>query len=148
MPSIKQMLNNAADKLTGSYWTLETAMPLILQLQAAVRDIGYHVALGGGVLNKGKSNKYLDLYILPLNDIDAGGYSAVRTEIRKILDYKGDIKTDPDYSQGSGRCRGCRGGYMNSAMDESSVYEWKGKRVDVFIITCRASLVANRLLNQ
>lgn len=48
------------------YWTLEDALPLIRGIQPHTRSYGYHLALGGGVLNNGKSGKDLDLYFLPL----------------------------------------------------------------------------------
>lgn len=49
-------------------WTLEDALNVITMLQEEVRQFGYHIALGGGVLNNGTSDKDLDLYFLPLCD--------------------------------------------------------------------------------
>ena len=49
-------------------WTLEEAQKLINGMQAFAKDYNYHVALGGGVLNKGKSDKDLDLYFLPIEN--------------------------------------------------------------------------------
>jgi hypothetical protein len=49
-------------------WTLEDALLVIAMLQEEVRAYGYHIALGGGVLNTGASDKDLDLYFLPLCD--------------------------------------------------------------------------------
>jgi hypothetical protein len=49
-------------------WTLEDALLVIQMLQLDVRQFGYHVALGGGVLNSGASDKDLDLYFLALCD--------------------------------------------------------------------------------
>lgn len=34
------------------------------------RQFGYHLALGGGVLNTGESKKDLDLYFLPMGGFD------------------------------------------------------------------------------
>lgn len=48
------------------YWTLEEALKLIRGLQPRIREIGYHITLGGGVLNHGMSKKDLDLFFLPL----------------------------------------------------------------------------------
>lgn len=111
-------------------------MPLIAELQRITRPLGYHVAVGGGVLNKGRSQKDLDLYVLPLNNFSR--YPLVQEALREVLTYVGPIQRDPDYT-------GERGKYENAAMDEASYYSWEGKRVDVFVITCHVSLTARRL---
>lgn len=49
-------------------WTLEEAVKLVRALQAKTREFGYHLTLGGGVLNNGFSKKDVDLYFLPLNN--------------------------------------------------------------------------------
>ncbi len=51
-------------------WTLEDALTLIRDLQPQLHLLKYHVALGGGVLNKGQSEKDLDLYIFPFDYSD------------------------------------------------------------------------------
>ena len=51
-------------------WTREAAAEVIALLQPLTRQFGYHLALGGGVLNNGHSDKDLDLYFLPLDDQD------------------------------------------------------------------------------
>ena len=43
---------------------------LIRSLQPQMRQFGYHLCLGGGVLNNGWSEKDLDLYFLPLSPFD------------------------------------------------------------------------------
>ena len=48
-------------------WTSNGAKPVINWAQLASRIHGYHVCLGGSVLNNGKSEKDLDLYFLPMN---------------------------------------------------------------------------------
>jgi hypothetical protein len=51
-------------------WGLDEALELVRSMQSALRPLGYHVALAGGVLNKGFSQKDLDLVFLPLtNDV-------------------------------------------------------------------------------
>lgn len=49
-------------------WTLNDALALVRALQPKTRDFSYHLALGGGVLNTGKSKKDVDLYFLPLDN--------------------------------------------------------------------------------
>jgi hypothetical protein len=49
-----------------------------------VRQFNYHIAIGGGTVNKGSSLKDLDLYFLPLLNsteaTDSGGLRAFLTE--------------------------------------------------------------------
>ena len=49
-------------------WVLDEALEIIRALQPESRRFGYHLCLGGGVLNKGESDKDLDLYFLPLGN--------------------------------------------------------------------------------
>lgn len=46
-------------------WYLADAQLLVRKLQAACWPLFHHVALGGGVLNHGYSDKDVDIYILP-----------------------------------------------------------------------------------
>jgi hypothetical protein len=48
-------------------WTLQTGREEVAKVQNLSRQFGYHVALGGSVLNRGESFKDLDLYFLPLD---------------------------------------------------------------------------------
>lgn len=47
-------------------WYLADALLVIRQLQATLWPLGWHVTLGGSVLNHGYSNSDLDLYVLPI----------------------------------------------------------------------------------
>ena len=49
-------------------WTFEEAQKLITTMQPFAKEHGYHIALGGGVLNKLSSTKDLDMYFLPLDN--------------------------------------------------------------------------------
>ncbi len=49
-------------------WTLEEALLLIRKVQPECKKFGYHLCLGGGVLNNGHSKKDLDLYFLPMGE--------------------------------------------------------------------------------
>jgi hypothetical protein len=51
-------------------WQLDNALNIVRILQPASRKFGYHLTLGGGVLNKGQSDKDLDLYFLPMGGFD------------------------------------------------------------------------------
>ena len=52
-------------------WTFQGAKPILDSCQALSRTFGYHMCLGGGVLNKGVSTKDLDIYFLPLDNNDS-----------------------------------------------------------------------------
>src|SRR5688572_13535420 len=49
-------------------WTIADGLDLIRGIQQDTRKYGYHVCLGGGVLNKGQSKKDLDLYFISLDN--------------------------------------------------------------------------------
>jgi len=49
-------------------WALNEALALIRRIQPLVRPFNYHLAIGGGVLNKGYSTKDLDLYCIPFSE--------------------------------------------------------------------------------
>ena len=48
-------------------WTLEQGRAEIQRVQSPSRKFGYHVCLGGSVLNAGESSKDLAVYFLPLD---------------------------------------------------------------------------------
>jgi hypothetical protein len=48
-------------------WTLTNALATIRAFQFKALQLGYHLALAGGVLNKGQSEKDLDIVVLPLD---------------------------------------------------------------------------------
>lgn len=48
-------------------WTLQQGLDLVRTIQPRLHHMGYHVAIGGGVINKGYSTKDLDLYFFPLD---------------------------------------------------------------------------------
>jgi len=72
-------------KLRGSeVWNLEDGLRLCRALQPETRKFGYHLALGGGVLNQGVSYKDIDLYLLPLDNgtkMDEPGMIAFLTDL-------------------------------------------------------------------
>lgn len=55
------------DMTQQTEWSLGAALELIRAIQPELHARKYHVALGGGVLNKGVSYKDLDLYMFPFN---------------------------------------------------------------------------------
>jgi hypothetical protein len=53
-------------------WTLDDGLQLVRAIQHDTRKYGYHLALGGGVLNNGRSEKDIDLYFLPMDNGERG----------------------------------------------------------------------------
>jgi len=51
-------------------WTLDDALQVIRAMQSTISEFGFHVGLGGGVLNRGQSTNDLDLYFFPLKGED------------------------------------------------------------------------------
>lgn len=51
-------------------WTLEDALAVVRDLQFKALQCGYHLALAGGVLNKGYSHNDLDVIVMPLDGKD------------------------------------------------------------------------------
>lgn len=49
-------------------WTLDDGLRLVRALQPETRKFAYHLTLGGGVLNNGRSAKDLDLFFLPMDN--------------------------------------------------------------------------------
>jgi hypothetical protein len=52
-------------------WDIDAGLLLVRTIQQDIRKFGFHVAIGGGVVNNGFSEKDLDLYFLPM-----GGFTA------------------------------------------------------------------------
>ena len=67
-------------------WELDEALILLRELQPKCHALQYHVALGGGVLNRGYSDKDLDLFFFPFNnDVVAVVPDALREVLQATL---------------------------------------------------------------
>ena len=97
-------------------WTLDEALALVRSLQPLANREGYHIALGGGVLNKGLSFHDVDLYFLPMDGREKGEMLGV------LIDY---FKSPP-------RPLGAQD-YPDDAFGIKVAFYIGGKRVDVFI---------------
>lgn len=103
-------------------WTLPRALALIRSLQPLAHAIGFHICLGGGVLNKGWSNKDLDLYFIPMDDsrlTDPGSVFTILAERDVAVDSPIGGVSASSTSRFRRKCR-CVDG--------------KNRRIDVFII--------------
>lgn len=101
-------------------WTLLEALDLVRRIQTHLKPMQYHVLLGGGVLNNGKSEKDLDLYVVPF-----GGQKstpmAILSALYEILGPGVPLSGD-DYPHGG-----------LAPWREAFKYTLNGKRIDVFI---------------
>jgi hypothetical protein len=101
-------------------WTLDDALVLVRGIQPQLHARRWHVALGGGVLNKGTSEKDLDLYFLPFDD---GQESTVLLPHLETWWGKSTPLSD--------------GEYMPSPMFPEKVkFATDSKRIDAFIGAC------------
>lgn len=111
----------------GPMWTLMEAIELIGPFQAALRPFDFHVALGGGVLNKGSSINDLDLYVLPVFKDRPYHWNALEQLIYEFLGQHSDLLHT---SEGPMTKRG-----------PCFRYQWRcvrgGKVIDVFVVDPR-----------
>ncbi len=75
-------------------WGINDALALVRELQPKLHLRKYHVAMGGGVLNKGYSEKDLDLYIFPFNGADT--IEPILPYLESVLGGSTDIGSDKD----------------------------------------------------
>lgn len=135
-------------------WRLDDARNLISTLQPHLKPLGFHVALGGGVLNRGWSKKDLDLYFLPLDNSEPsdppGLLKFLREQwgpsapMRQASDAKrffitpgGDIAAPPpppdqDYPAVPG-----------SPYTHKLKFTWSNLCIDVFVIGMQTDAVAS-----
>ena len=69
-------------------WTLETGVNFARKLELAIRDSGFHVALGGSVLHVGHSNKDLDLFVYPHNTRTSHNIEEFRAALKQMSDFR------------------------------------------------------------
>lgn len=128
-------------------WTIEQALELIRLMQPEARKRSYHICLGGGVLNKGVSEKDLDLYFHPLcNQTDT---KLAALEANKL--NANTLKAWLDGLWGEGKLIGgtqmvrpnTQGGIIIEDIPDYPPdiiyyhrlkYDFSGARIDVFII--------------
>lgn len=108
--------------VVSATWTLEQALPLVRALQPQTRQFGFHLCLGGGVLNAGASDKDLDLYFLTLDnqqqpaDVDKL-VAWLEGVFGKSDNLFGDYKGDP-----------------TSPYTRKLKFQQAGQRIDAFIV--------------
>lgn len=83
-------------------WTLDEGVAMVRLVQKASRRFSMHVAIGGGVVNEGRSFKDLDLYFLPM-DADTTNQEGMRDFLDTLWGageniIEGDYPPGPDYT--------------------------------------------------
>lgn len=78
-----------------STWKLDEGLALARALQPESRKFGYHLTLGGSVLNLGVSEKDLDLYFLPL-DNGKKLENGKATDIDKLVEWLSGLWGKPE----------------------------------------------------
>lgn len=113
-------------------WTLEQALTLIRSLQPSLRSYGFHLCLGGGVLNAGESRKDLDLYFLPLDN--TGSDADVDGLVNFLSDMWGiGVPLSGSYEAPT-----------NSPYTQCLEFKVRHGRIDVFIIGHREVTVGDK----
>lgn len=106
-------------------WTIEEGVELIRSLRQRAHDAGFALALTGGVLMRGASDKDLDVIAYPLN---RNSYSKrnlfamlVTAGWRRVLDSR-EVRD---------------GWHRHGSTDSKHVERWSfnDKRIDLFILT-------------
>lgn len=104
-------------------WTMADALALIRDLQPLVWELDYHVMLGGGVLNKGESEKDLDLFFSPLTGYEPR-FDKLFILLESVFGRLRAMRDSPDYGLGAGPQ------YWSGML----IASYEGKRVDIFIL--------------
>lgn len=105
-------------------WTLQQALDLHNALLPVVRDVGFCVALTGGVLREGSSRHDVDIIFYPLQS-PAGDIGLLQEALRGF-----GMRLCADRAAVTARWR------SRGSWDEKWVEVWEldGKRIDVFYL--------------
>lgn len=113
--------------MDNAVWTLDGSLAVARAIQPMLKVLGYHVALAGGNLNKGYSEKDLDLVFLPLTNDKAPELEPLMALLRSLFGKTQDEEMADD-------------GYVASHTPNPYTpfrcqrsFRNKGKRIDVFI---------------
>lgn len=97
-------------------WTLDEALVLIREKQPYAWEKGYHIVVGGSVINHGSSDKDLDLYLIPLANSLPENWRIV------VFDLFGAYQNLSDSK------------YQEDRFRAKLKIDYDGKRIDCFIM--------------
>lgn len=103
-------------------WHIDSAMSFIVEFAPLVRELDYHLCLGGSVLHEGHSDHDLDLWFIPLNGYEsepAKIYVLCQTTFGRLT----SLRDSPDYKAGE-----------PWHVKEMQRATYMGKRIDLFIL--------------
>lgn len=108
---VMTLADNKAYKQTQAYldnlcslpWTHYEAVNIIQELQEFAHSCGYHICLGGGVLNKGVSYNDLDLIIITGESLDIHKKETIIKHICKEM----SLHTSYEFDSGCKHVRRC-----------------------------------------
>lgn len=135
--------------LVLDYWTLDEALALIRPIQEDTRKFGFHLSLGGGVLNKGYSKKDLDLYFLPYENTrgsqDAQGLitwldgmwgkgQSMRSESNRRRDRRDSLLSRESDDRVRAQIMEAYPDPKDSLYSAKRKYRYSDLRVDVFVL--------------
>lgn len=101
-------------------WTLAQGVEFCRSLQTFLRPLGFGVALTGGVLLKGDSDKDLDLIVYPFKK-QTTNYERLR---ERLLEFGLSFVRLPNHGLG----------YPDDGKDVQ-VWQYQGKRIDLFFLS-------------
>lgn len=110
-------------------WTLEEGLKYVRAWQQDAEFLGYHIAIGGGVLNNGSSLKDLDLYFLPLTNDKAPDVEGVLELIERT-----GYKYDPDLAPSHKPNPYTPFRFQGTLFETRSLSDRIGKRIDIFVV--------------
>lgn len=107
-------------------WNLVEALEFVQDFEPRARRAGFGVALAGSVLTKGRSGKDLDLVVFPLRTDKAREY-----QLREAMIVEMGMKLVFDEAFVKAQWK-----REHDSDDEKrvEVWEWLGKRIDVFYL--------------
>lgn len=122
-------------------WYLADALLVVRELQAALWPLGWHVALGGGVLNHGYSDHDLDLYVLP---IYREGVKSADDALGAVSFVIGALPSD--FTGAGGKVSAFQGGsktdgtpFEKGCFDHCVHYDKNDRGIDIFVVRRSAS---------
>lgn len=107
-------------------WHLVEALEFVQDFAPIAARCGYGVALAGSVLTKGKSKKDLDLVVFPLR---AGKEREYQLREAMIVELNMKLVYDEAFVKAEWKRL-----YDSDDTKRVDVWEWLGKRIDVFYL--------------
>ena len=116
-------------------WKLDQALDLVREIQPVIHGMGYHVVLGGGVLNNGESKKDLDLYFHPMMGKET--FISATNPGNPLLRWLEELFGKPEEFWNPDQEVDEYGDIQYPHRDPyvwKKKYQWGNRRIDVFIV--------------